>query len=65
MFELYEKVIVDRKENVVGTVIDIDKVKGETIYTVESDTKTEDEYGTLYPLLYCKENELKVFKPSK
>lgn len=65
MFKLYEKVIVNRKEKVVGTIIDIDKVKGETIYTVESNTPTEDEYGTLYPLLYCKETELKVLKPSE
>lgn len=65
MFEIYKKVVVNRKEKVVGTIIDIDKVKGETIYTVESDTKTEDEYGTLYPLLYCKENELKEYRPSK
>ncbi len=31
----------------------------------ESGTPTEDEYGTLYPLLYCKETELKVRKPSE
>lgn len=31
----------------------------------ESDSPTKDEYGTLYPLLYCKETELKVLKPSE
>lgn len=58
MPELYSKVVVSEKK-ITGTIIDIEKVDDELIYTVESDEETEDKFGTLYPLIYCKENELK------
>ena len=64
MLELYSKVFVNDKK-IIGTIIDIEKVDNELIYTVESDKNTEDKFGTLYPLLYCKENEIKEYKPSK
>ena len=58
MFTLYEKVEVTQSGEI-GTIIDIGYMNGEPIYTVESDKETSDEYGTLYPLMYCKNNELR------
>ena len=58
MFELYEKVTVNTN-GLSGTIIDIDETGSEPLYTIESYTETEDEYGTLYPLFYCKASEMK------
>ncbi len=58
MFELFEKVTVGAN-GFSGTIIDIDETGTEPLYTIESDTESEDEYGTLYPLCYCKASELK------
>ena len=60
MFKLYEKVTVNRIEKVTGIIVDIDDSDGRTVYTVESDKETTDEFGTLYPLFYCNENELET-----
>ena len=58
MFNIYDKVfIISNKVN--GVIIDIFEADGETIFTVESNIESSDEYGTLYPLFYCKKNEIK------
>lgn len=60
MFALYETVKIIRSGDT-GTIIDIGPdAEGRTMYTVESDRKTSDEYGTLYPLAYCREDELSL-----
>ena len=58
MFELYDKVTVSTNGST-GVIIDVDNSGSEPVYTVESDTETSDEFGTLYPLFYCRENEMK------
>ncbi len=61
MFEIYDKVLIDGREKIIGTIIEIEIIENEVVYTVESDDETTDEFGTLYPLFYCKENELKKY----
>ncbi len=58
MLRLFDRVrIIETGET--GTIIEIDDENGENVYTVESDTKTEDEYGTLYPQLFCRDEQIK------
>lgn len=58
MLALYDRVEIV-KTGETGTIIEIDDADGENLYTVESDTETEDDYGTLYPQLFCRAEEIK------
>ncbi len=59
MFNLYEHVRI-KKNNLMGTIVDISECDGEKIFIVESDVKGKrgDGYGGDYPLYWCKEDEI-------
>lgn len=60
MIELYDKVKI-KKTGVVGTVLDIRTVNGETRYTVESDEKgSTGGYPGRWPQYDCLEDGLEV-----
>lgn len=62
MFEIYEHVRI-KKNDLVGTIVDISNSNTGKIYIVESDTKgkRDDGYGGEYPLYWCKENDIEKF----
>lgn len=59
MFELYEHVRI-KKNDLIGTIVDISKTDDEKLFIVESDVKgkRDDGYGGDYPLYWCKEDEI-------
>ena len=59
MFELYEHVRI-KKNDLIGTIIDISESDDEKIFIVESDVKGKrnDGYGGDYPIYWCKEDEI-------
>lgn len=59
MFELYDHVRI-KKNNLIGTIVDISESDGEKTFIVESDVKgrRNDGYGGDYPLYWCNEDEI-------
>lgn len=59
MINLFDKVRI-KSENLIGTVVDIEKSDDKTIYCVESDTEGEIEgrAGGIFPLFDCLEEEI-------
>ena len=59
MFELYEHVRI-KKNDLIGTIIDISESDDEKVFIVESDVKGKrnDGYGGDYPIYWCKEDEI-------
>lgn len=57
MLNMYDEVVI-KKDGVDGVIVDVFSTDDDTFFTVESNTMTEDKCGTLYPLFYCKEEEL-------
>lgn len=59
MFELYERVRI-KKNNLIGTIVDISEADDGKTFIVESDVKGKrnDGYGGDYPLYWCKEDEI-------
>lgn len=53
MFKLFDHVRI-LINGVTGTIVDISN----GFYTIESDVAEKDEYGTLYPLYGCTEDEM-------
>lgn len=50
-----------KKNNIIGTAVDISNINGLDIYIVEEHKKTLDEFGGLeHKLYYCKEEELEL-----
>ncbi len=64
MFELYDKVKI-RSSTVVGTIVDISDIYGNTAYIVESDTEdTAGGYGGKWKLFDCTESDIEKCVPS-
>lgn len=59
MFKLFDTVRIKRN-NVIGTIVDIDDTSSDVKYVVESDTKGErsDGFGGIWPLFDCNEADI-------
>ena len=59
MFKLFDKVVV-KTTGVSGVILEIDDSSKDVLYSIESDEETRDEHGTLYPMIYCKADEIEL-----
>lgn len=59
MFRIDQDVRI-KKTGVVGTITDISRAGGETVYVIDTDTGNDEEtdFGAMSAVLYCREEEL-------
>lgn len=59
MFKLYDRVRI-KKNDLIGTIVDISESEDETTFIVESNVKgrRDDGYGGDYPLYWCNEDDI-------